>query len=162
TPLVARDIPELRGGNWERGRRLYFSEQAACFKCHALGGEGGTIGPDLSNLPHRDYHSVLRDITEPSFAIHPDYITQVIALKDGRVLTGCVRPEGDQFHVGDAQGKVTTIRRAQVDTMQTSSVSIMPEGLPKQLGPEKMKDLLTFLLTEPPRMPDYGKGPLPP
>jgi putative heme-binding domain-containing protein len=157
-----RDIPELTGGNWERGRRVFFSEQAACFKCHAVGGQGGTIGPDLSNLPQRDYASVLRDITEPSYAINPDYIAHVITLKDGRVLTGALRTEGDRLHVGDTQGKVTTIRRDQVESLQTSPVSIMPEGLPKQLGPEKMRDLLTFLLTEPPRMPDYGPGTPPP
>jgi type 1 glutamine amidotransferase len=34
----------------------------------------------------------------------------------------------------------------------------MPEGLPKVLGPERMRDLMTFLLTDPPRMPDYGPG----
>jgi putative heme-binding domain-containing protein len=160
--VAERDIPELKGGNWERGRRVFFSEQAACFKCHAVGGEGGAIGPDLSNLPQRDYASVLRDIAEPSYAINPDYIAHVINLKDGRALTGAVRTEGDRLHVGDAQGKVTTIRRDQVESMQTSPVSIMPEGLPKQLGPEKMRDLLTFLLAEPPRMPDYGPGTPPP
>jgi putative heme-binding domain-containing protein len=162
TAVAERDIPELKGGNWERGRRVFLSEQAACFKCHAIGGQGGTIGPDLSNLPQRDYASVLRDITEPSYAINPDYIAHVINLKDGRVLTGAVRTEGDRLHVGDAQGKVTTIRRDQIESMQTSPVSIMPEGLVKQLGPEKMRDLLTFLLAAPPRMPDYGPGTPPP
>jgi putative heme-binding domain-containing protein len=157
-----RDIPELKGGNWERGRRVFFSDEAACSKCHAVGGQGGKIGPDLSNLPQRDYASVLRDVTEPSFAINPDYIAHVVALKDGRVLTGTVRTEGDRLHVGDAQGKVTTVRRDQVESMQTSPASIMPEGLSKQLGPAKMKDLLTFLLAEPPRMPDYGPGTPPP
>jgi len=160
--LAERDVPELKGGNWERGRRLFFSEQAACSRCHAVAGEGGTIGPDLSNLPQRDYASVLRDVAEPSFAINPDYIAHVVSLKDGRVLTGTVCTDGDRLHVGDTQGKVTTVRRDQVESMQTSPVSIMPEGLPKQLGPEKMKDLLTFLLAEPPRMPDYGPGTPPP
>jgi putative heme-binding domain-containing protein len=160
--VAEREIPELHGGNWERGRRVFFSEPAACFKCHSVGGEGGTIGPDLSNLPQRDYASVLRDIAEPSYAINPDYIAQVITLNDGRVLTGALRTEGDHLHIGDAQGKVTTLRRDQVESMQTSPVSIMPEGLPKQLGPEKMRDLLTYLLTEPPRMPDYGAGTPPP
>src|SRR5713101_3274189 len=94
TAVVKRDIPELRGGNWARGRLVFLSEQAACFKCHSVRGQGGIIGPDLSNLPQRDYHSVLRDITEPSFAINPDYITQAIQLKNGRVLTGAVRTEG--------------------------------------------------------------------
>jgi putative heme-binding domain-containing protein len=161
-PPAARDIPELKGGNWERGRRVFFSDEAACARCHAVRGQGGVIGPDLSNLPQRDYASVLRDVAEPSFAINPDYITHVLTLDDGRVLTGAVRTEGDRLHVGDAEGRVVTVRRDRVAAMQASAVSVMPEGLPERLGPDRMKDLLVFLLAEPPRMPDYGKGQPPP
>ncbi|MCI0455870.1 MAG: ThuA domain-containing protein [Gemmataceae bacterium] len=157
-----RDIPELRGGNWERGRGVFFSDLGTCSRCHRVGGQGGLIGPDLSNLPQRDYASVMRDIAEPSFAIHPDYITHILTLKDGRVLTGNVRAEKDLLHLGDEQGKTTTVRRDEIDRMATVPISLMPGELPRQIGPEKMKDLLTFLLTEPPRMPDYGKGQPPP
>lgn len=156
--LAATAVPELKGGNWARGRSVFFGEPAGCFKCHAVRGEGSTIGPDLSNLPQRDYQSVLRDITEPSFAINPDYISQVVTLSDGRVLTGTLRTEGDQLQLADTNGKVTLIRRDEIEDVIPSRDSIMPEGLPKQLGPAKIADLLTFLLTEPPRLPDYGKG----
>jgi putative heme-binding domain-containing protein len=144
------EIPELKGGEWERGRRVFFSDEAGCSRCHTVKGQGGSIGPDLSNLVHRDYASVLRDIAQPNYALHPDYITQVIELKDGRVLAGAVRTEGDRLHVGDAQGQVVTIRRDQVNEMVSSPVSIMPEGLPKLLGDEKVRDLLTYLLTTEP------------
>jgi putative heme-binding domain-containing protein len=157
----AVDVPELKGGNWTRGRNVFFSDQGGCVKCHAIGSEGGKIGPDLSNLSQRDYHSVLRDIVEPSFAINPDYISHTVTLLDGRVLTGSVRNEGARLLIGDAEGKVTTVLRADVENIIPNRVSIMPEGLPKQLGPERMRDLLTFLLTEPPRMPDYGRGQAP-
>ena len=60
-PETPRTIPELAGGNWLRGRQLYFGK-ANCHSCHAVGGQGGPIGPDLSNLVHRDYASVVRDI----------------------------------------------------------------------------------------------------
>lgn len=159
---VAREIPELKGGSWLRGREIFFSDQAACAKCHAVGGRGGKVGPDLSNLPHRDYHSVVRDIAEPSFAINPDYVTSVVALSDGRVLTGVVRTEGDAVHIADTDGKVTTVRRGEIEKMKPSALSVMPEGLLKALGPEKLRDLMTFLLLEPPRMPEYGKGTPPP
>src|SRR5262249_4371194 len=59
--VAAADVPELQGGNWARGRKVFFGEPAGCSKCHAVRGDGATIGPDLSNLPQRDYHSVLRD-----------------------------------------------------------------------------------------------------
>src|SRR5207249_4353099 len=56
------------------------------------------------------------------------------------------------------QGLVTTVLKRNVEALQPSQASVMPDGLPKLLGPDKMRDLLTFLLAEPPRMPDYGKG----
>ena len=162
TTSVVQEVPELKGGNWARGRRVFFSQEASCSRCHTFNGEGGKIGPDLSNLPQRDYHSVLRDIVEPSLAINPDYITQVVALKDGRVFTGVVRTQGESLAIGDAAGNVTVVKRDQIEELTSSPLSIMPEGLPKQLGPEKMRDLLTFLLTEPPHLTDYGKDAPPP
>jgi putative heme-binding domain-containing protein len=159
---AARDIPELQGGNWERGRQAFFGAAGLCSRCHRIRGEGSQLGPDLSNLPQRDYASVLRDIVNPDFAINPDYLTQVVELKDGRVLVGTVRSEKNNLYVGEMTGQVLTVSRDAVETMTTSAKSLMPEGLDRQLGPERLRDLLVFLLTEPPHMPDYGKAPPPP
>lgn len=154
---VAYSLPkELDGGSWARGRKVFFSEPAACFKCHAVYGLGGAIGPDLTNLIHRDYTSVLRDITQPSFAINPDYIPQTINLKDGRQLAGVVRTVDGKLHVGDAKGNTTIVGKDDIESMKPAAVSIMPDDLVKQLGPERTRDLLVFLLAPPPSMPrDY-------
>lgn len=148
-----REIPELAGGSWGRGRRVFFSEEAACAKCHVMHGRGGAIGPDLSNLIHRDYASVLRDVTQPSFSINPDYIASIVRLDDGRIVTGAIRTENAQLLIGDKEGKVHTVSHEEVEELRHSPLSIMPEGIPQLLGSERMRDLLTFLLTEPPRMP---------
>ncbi len=147
--LVQREIPELKGGDWARGRTLFFSDQAACSKCHQLRGQGGRIGPDVSNLIHRDYASVLRDLREPSVTINPDHVTYVVHLKDGRVLTGVPRTEGGRIILGDNTGKEVSLSKGEIEAMQPSPVSTMPDDVEKNLGPEKLRDLLTFLLTEP-------------
>lgn len=144
---------ELEGGSWGRGRKVFFGEKANCAKCHRVGGEGEQIGPNLSNLIHRDYTSVMRDILQPSFAINPDHLTQTILLTDGRVLTGVVASTGDKLIVADKDGKKMEISPSDVEEMRPSKVSIMPEGMANQLGPDAMRDLLTFLLTAPPSMP---------
>jgi putative heme-binding domain-containing protein len=159
-PAVAVRPKELDGGSWARGRKVFFGEQAACSKCHAINGRGGDIGPDLSNLVHRDYPSVLRDIEQPSFAINPDHLTYVIHLKDGRTLTGVVKTAGDRLRIGDTKGIISEIAKDDVEEMTPSAVSTMPEGMPKELGPERMRDLMTFLLTEP-SMPRDLSGPRP-
>lgn len=161
--VVARSIPELDGGSWARGRKLFFSETALCSKCHLVRGQGSAIGPDLSNLIHRDYASVLRDVSEPSYAVNPDYITHAVLLTDGRVLNGTLRNDGDKVLVSDTEGKVTEVDRSELETLAPSSKSIMPDDLTKKLSPEQMRDLLTFLLMPPPRMPlDSPQEPPPP
>lgn len=155
-----REIPELAGGSWGRGRRVFFSDAAACAKCHVIHGRGGAIGPDLSNLIHRDYASVHRDLTQPSYAINPDYIASIVALEDGRILTGSIRTENAKLLIGDKDGRVHTVSKDEVAELRHSPLSIMPEGIPQLLGSEKMRDLLTFLLTEPPGMPISNELPL--
>jgi putative heme-binding domain-containing protein len=161
-PEIAALPKELEGGSWGRGRKIFFGEKANCGKCHRVGSEGGHIGPNLSNLIHRDYASVTRDILQPSFAINPDHLTQTILLADGRVLTGVVTTSEGQLLVGDKDGKQTKVNPSDVEEMKPSKVSIMPEGIAGQLGAEAMRDLLTFLLAAPPRMPrDLEGGPEP-
>ena len=143
--------PELEGGSWAKGYREFFGPQATCSKCHTIYKRGTNIGPDLSNLIHRDYASVLRDITHPSFAINPDYLPYIVTRSDGRVLAGVVHTSGDNMTVGDPEGNVTQLSRSDIDRLEPSAVSTMPEGIPKLLGPDRMRDLLTFLLTPPPQ-----------
>jgi putative heme-binding domain-containing protein len=148
-----RRIAEIEGGNWGRGRRVFHSQTAACFQCHTVGGSGGTIGPDLSNLIHRDYASILRDIVSPSYSINPDYFGQQVLMEDGRVLTGVLRTQGGRLILGDSAGKLTQLDRASIESMHPASVSIMPTGLHEKLSPDQLRDLMTYLLTEPPSMP---------
>jgi putative heme-binding domain-containing protein len=147
---VATIPPQLKGGDWVSGRASFFSEQIGCAKCHRVRGQGADIGPDLSNLIHRDYDSVLRDIRQPSAAINPDYIAYTIRLKDGRVLNGIPREAGPGrlAVLGDAAAG-DGVAASEIEKMSPSAISIMPEGLDKALGPTAMRDLLTFLLTEP-------------
>ena len=109
-----RQIAEIAGGDWQRGKKVFFSEQAACFKCHQVGGEGGKIGPDLSNLIYRDYVSVLRDITEPSAALNPDHIAYQLELKDGNSVTGVIVGDTGRNHVaGTGHGRDSDDREKQ-------------------------------------------------
>lgn len=154
--------PELAGGSWGQGRKVFFGAQANCSKCHRMHGTGGNVGPDLSNLRHRDYKSVLRDITDPSFAINPDHLSYSILLNDGKIVNGLVKYEQGKIAVGNEQGEVIRIDQSDVEEIRPSTISIMPKGIPELLGQDKMRDLMTFLLTVGPVMPDdlVGRPPL--
>jgi putative heme-binding domain-containing protein len=148
TKVAERHIPEIAGGDWQRGRNLFFDEHTGCFKCHQADGSGGRIGPDLSNVIYRDYASVLKDIEEPSAAINPDHIAYNIELKDGGSATGVVLQNNpDQLVLGQVTGTDLVIPSSNIASMKASSVSLMPEGLLKNLSAQQRRDLLTFLLT---------------
>jgi len=149
-------VSEPVKGDWAKGRKIFFSEQAACFKCHQVAGEGATIGPNLSNLIHRDLESVTRDITHPSIAIHPDYLSYVVNTNSGRVITGTLRRVDGKTLISDNLGVVHKLDPSEIESITASPKSIMPEGVAKLLGPEKMEDLVAYLLTPPPTMPLGG------
>ncbi|WP_414662657.1 DUF7133 domain-containing protein [Horticoccus sp. 23ND18S-11] len=145
-----RRIPEIAGGDWERGRQVFQSPSAACSVCHQVRGAGGIIGPDLSNLVYRDYASVVKDIVQPSAAINPDRIAYLVTLNSGTTLSGMVIDDtADQLVLADVTGARQTIAKRDVATMKASAVSLMPEGLWQALSAPQQRDLMTFLLTEP-------------
>lgn len=151
SPLTTeRNIPEIAGGNWLRGRALFHGDQLLCARCHRMRGEGQSVGPDLSHLVQRDYASTLRDILEPSAAINPDYPAFTLELADGTPLTGGLLGEtATELRVADATGQVRAIARQDVRTTRAALRSLMPEGLLANLEPAQVVDLMTFLLTNP-------------
>ena len=141
----------LNGGDYERGRELFFGEKLKCSTCHRIRAEGALTGPALDNLPARDAISVLRDIKEPSASIHPDYVAYNVNLKSGEELIGFLRAQDEQsLRLIGADGKETLVARVDVRQLRPSAVSLMPSGLLDSLKEMEVHDLLTFLLNAPP------------
>jgi putative heme-binding domain-containing protein len=137
----------VQGGDWEAGRKLFFGE-AKCSTCHTVRGEGGRVGPPLTNLVHLNPESVMKDIVEPSARINPDHVNYIVETTGGDTVSGLVRQEGDKVVVTEAADKVTVIAKGDVKEIRPSKVSLMPEGYGKILGEKGMRDVLTFLTTE--------------
>jgi putative heme-binding domain-containing protein len=143
-PVVS--VPDLAGGVPKRGELLFFSDQARCSQCHAFGGRGGTIGPNLTDVGRKGKDQIYRSIAAPSVEISPDYVPYTIAARDGRVLAGVVRAEGaDAIRVTDTGAKTTTLRRDEIDQIRPSGTSIMPVGLSGGLGEAGLRDLIAYL-----------------
>lgn len=140
-------------GNWGLGRRVFHSEAAGCFKCHAMGGVGAKIGPDLTHVAQSDRDSVLRDIAEPSHSIVLDYVGQTLVMKSGEEISGVVRDADGELLVGDERGRVTRVSRESIQQSKVMERSVMPAGLLDKLSKDQVRDLMTFLMTEPPHMP---------
>ncbi|HEV2294733.1 MAG TPA: PQQ-dependent sugar dehydrogenase [Tepidisphaeraceae bacterium] len=137
----------LAGGNYERGRSL-FNDQLKCATCHRQDKEARDLGPDLSNLAHKDAVTILRDIREPNATLNPDYVSYVVKLRDRRVLHGFVRAHGDEAIRVVATDHDTRVPRDQVLEMRTTGRSAMPDGLLSGMSAQQTADLLTFLMTQ--------------
>lgn len=151
-PKPLENVPDLAGGDPLKGAVVFAGAEAKCANCHRVRGQGGIVGPDLSDQVGRDPKSVYRAIYEPSARIHPDYVPYTLALKDGRVLVGTVRAEGaDALKVTDTEAKVSTVPRDQLDEFRPSATSIMPVGLAGVIGERNLRDLIAYLTTPAPK-----------
>ncbi len=133
--------------NFNEGRNLYHA--TSCSKCHRLGGEGGSIGPDLSTAAKKFSVSDMLDaIIEPSKAISDQYGSHQVLTTDGTVLVGRVVEIADEIYVykADADAKPVVLKKSQVDELVPSKVSQMPVGLINNLNADELKELMAYLM----------------
>jgi putative heme-binding domain-containing protein len=138
-------------GNIQRGRELFFNaDKSLCIKCHRLADQGGRIGPDLTGVGSRFSRiHLIESILEPSRTIAPSYVSMVVILDNGKVLTGVkIAETPDAIILGDKDGKSHTISRAEIDELHVGKLSIMPEGTEKRLTDRELKDLIAFLISQ--------------
>ena len=85
------------------------------------------MGPDLGNLIHRDYASVLRDIVDPNAAINPDAVGYVVQLKDGEEITGTrFGRTATELQIAQPGGHVAKIPTSSIIKTTPMAVSLMP------------------------------------
>jgi putative heme-binding domain-containing protein len=162
TSATGRPLPppaELlrREGDTTRGRQAFFkvgpATQAggvqACSACHRVQGRGQWVGPDLSTIGTKyGPDELLRSVLNPSAAIGYNYVTTVLAMKDGQVITGLpVEDTPERLVLKTAEGRRVAVRPGDVEERATSEVSLMPEGLAQTMTEEDLVDLLAFLGT---------------
>jgi putative heme-binding domain-containing protein len=117
-----------------------------CAKCHVHGGEGNRIGPDLTGMAVHPKDHLLTDILDPSRSVEANFRTYTVTTKKGRVLTGLLASESrTAIELFDAEGKKQTVLRSDIDELQASTKSLMPDGFEKQLSRKQLADLLEFL-----------------
>ena len=120
--------------------------EKTCSKCHRLNGKGHEVGPDLSDVRNRSHLALLYDILDPNSKVEPRFTAYTVATVDGKVFNGLIVSESDAaVVVRMAEGKEQTIGRGEIEVIQASKVSLMPEGVEKDVSLQNMADLLEFL-----------------
>ncbi|MBL9189942.1 MAG: hypothetical protein JNK23_20850 [Opitutaceae bacterium] len=145
--LAPRPIAEIAGADWHAGRAL-FNGKAACATCHELRGEGKRVGPELGNLVHRDYASVLADIADPNATINPEGVGYIVTLKSGETTVGTRLGESAfLLQIAQPGGTVARLKKSDIAKTEPMPVSLMPPGLEKSLTSTELRDLMCYLLT---------------
>ncbi len=134
-------------GDPHRGEKIYRRMALQCTVCHAIGGAGGIIGPDLVSIGSSapvDY--LIESLLEPSKKIKEGYHTTLVTLKNGDAIAGAIAKEdGNELVIRDATGKENRIPKREIASNNISPVSLMPPGLTAQLREDEFIDLVRFL-----------------
>ncbi len=154
-PVLGR-VLNAGPGDLTSGRALFTKH---CATCHTLFGEGNKIGPDLTSADRKNRDALLLNILDPSGYVRPEFVAQTAVLNDGRVLTGLItEASAQQVTIVDAKNQKTTIPRGEIDQIQPSEQSLMPERLLETLQPQEVRDLFSYLQATEPQPPSAAGG----
>ena len=138
-----RDVLQL-AGDVERGKAVF---RKTCAVCHKLDGFGTEIGPNLTAIKTRGPDAVLTNVLDPSREVNPLFVNYVAVTNDGRTLTGLIAAESAaSVTLKRAENATDTILRVDLDELQSTGLSIMPEGLEKQLDKQTLADVIAYLM----------------
>jgi putative heme-binding domain-containing protein len=133
----------LAGGDAARGKPVF---EKNCATCHELSGGGPAVGPNLVSMVSRGAESVLFNILAPSGEVEPRYLEYIVMTADGQVFTGMIAGEtSTAVTLRGADNKTTTVLRVDIEEMQNTGKSLMPEGFEKTIDKRAMADLLAYL-----------------
>ncbi len=160
-PDALRQAAMNNAGNPDRGKALFSSSATTCATCHKVHGQGGDIGPDLSQIGGKfDRTHLIESILNPSAEISQGYHATIIATKAGRVFTGIVKSESTTaITLVDATRKQIVVPLRDIESREVSKVSLMPAGLADGMTPAEFSDLIAYLASlRTGRQPTPGEG----
>ena len=140
---IARHVRE---GDPARGEQIYRHKELSCMTCHAVGGAGGKVGPDMSSIGASspvDY--LVESLFMPNSKVKEGYNSVIVSTKDNDEFSGVlVRESNEELIVRDATNKELSIPKKNIASRKVGG-SLMPSGLLDALAPNERLDLLRFL-----------------
>jgi putative heme-binding domain-containing protein len=130
-------------GNAERGK-VAFGKR--CAVCHKLDGVGQNVGPELTALTDKSPRSMLVGILDPNKAVEDKFLDYIAVTTDGRQVTGMVSSEtSTSVTLTGQEAKQVTLRRNEIELLQSSGKSLMPEGMEKDLTAQDLADVIAYV-----------------
>ena len=155
---LGRGAPETLTGDAQRGHDVYASLD--CATCHVIGGPGGVLGPELTQVGARRAPAYLRKtLLDPASELpkgsqgilingFSEYLPVSVVERSGREVRG-FRVNEDSFtiQVRGADGKFYSFRKSDVQNIdKQTGRSLMPSYRDK-LSAEELADLVSYLVS---------------
>src|SRR5690606_6516123 len=111
-----------------KGELIFRKPELNCMTCHAIGGAGGLLGPDLSSIgTSSPVETIIKSVIDPTFSIKEGYELQRVVKKDGNEMMGYLVSDGNsEIIIRDVTGHETAIAKSQVDKIENIPGSLMP------------------------------------
>ena len=140
---------QLTNRDFEQGKMMF--DATRCSSCHMMRGEGGSIGPDLTQLGTRfTAKDMLEAIIEPNKVVSDQYAATVFTMKDGSSILGRLTNEDENtYYISQnpfAPDVIREIPKKDVVNTKYSYISVMYPGLINRLNEEELKDLMAYLM----------------
>ncbi len=130
-------------GDAKNGREIF---KKNCSTCHRVAGVGVDVGPDIADTRTKKLDALLFDILVPNAAIDANFVNYVVSTKDGKIMTGLLTAESaSSITLVRADKQLDVVLRKDVDEIASTGISLMPDGLEKNINVREMADLLRFL-----------------
>ncbi len=128
-----------------RGKAVFKRE---CAKCHRLEGVGFDLGLPLATIKDRGKEGILLNLLDPNRNINPQYVNYIVVTDQGRSISGMIAAEAaNSMTLKRGEGESDTVLRANIDELFDTGLSIMPEGLEKQLTKQDVADVIGYLMS---------------
>jgi putative heme-binding domain-containing protein len=131
-------------GNDDHGEAVF---RRVCASCHRADNFGYEFGPNLSDAGKRlTRRDLIESIIEPSKKVDTKYVTTTITTVEGKVELGLVIKKNDEsITLLTSEGKPKEISLADIDELEETNQSSMPENLASTLAPAEFLDVVEFL-----------------
>jgi len=133
-------------GSVANGARL-FREKGACLKCHAVGTEGGGVGPPLTEVGLRRPAAFLRStLADPAGTAPPDFQMVDLTTRDGRRVSGILLAE-DTFsiQVRELSERPLSFWKQELSSVKRSRGKTPMPAYRGTLSDAELEDLVAYL-----------------
>ena len=132
-----------QAGNFDRGGLVF---DQFCASCHQVRDRGFNVGPSLASISGKPAEALLLDIFDPNDKMDPEYLVYTVETVDRETLSGILTVDSPtSVTLKAAQGLEYAILRRDIQSLRSSSLSLMPDNFDELLTPQQLNDLLIFL-----------------